>query len=77
MDPAVLPTADPAPPKKLSTTRIALLRALMEHHGIAAVAKASGIGREPLVRAIAGLPLRMGTMTALVHYLEKLETREQ
>lgn len=52
-------------PDRLTAEEQALLRAAVEHAGILAVAARLGVHREPLVRALAGLGTRRGTIALI------------
>lgn len=55
---------------RLTAAHRAKLRKLVDDHGAPRVAQSANVGVETIARAVADLPMRPGTVTAIVHFLE-------
>lgn len=66
----VKPLATSPISNRLSTKQHNRLRALVEEHGVRAVAKAARIDTQTVTRALAEIPLRAGSVAALLSLLE-------
>jgi hypothetical protein len=55
---------------RLTATHRAKLRKLVDEHGAPRVAQAANVGVETIARAVADLPMRPSSVTAIVSFLE-------